>query len=304
MFSSAEGLPPAGSATGWPWTTGSTPLPEMMPDGRPWPLISIVTPSYNQGPFLERAIRSVLLQGYPRLEFIVMDGGSSDESAAILSRYEGWLTHWRSEPDDGPADALNKGFALATGDIFGFLNADDFYLPGSLEKIARAFAAQPAADVISGHGYFGNAAGDLGPAVFSDRWNLNRFGCGVCILIQPATFFRRSAFTGVNGFRHSRGIWDFELWADMALAGATFGSIDEFLAVCRLHGASITGGRQFLQDRDRAARAVMDRVRGRPEAASDRFWKLFYRTTRFAKHPWRSVRQRWYFYSTLGRWYL
>lgn len=292
------------TANDLPHTTGPTPLPSLMPDGRPWPLISIVTPSFNQGPFLEHAIRSVLQQGYPRLEFIVIDGGSTDESVAILTRYERSLTRWRSEPDDGPADALNKGFALATGDIFGFLNADDFYLPGCFEKVAKAFAAQRTADVVSGHAYFANQHGVLGPPVFSDRWDLHRLTSDACVLIQPATFFRRSAFVGANGFRRSRRIWDLELWADMALAGATFSSIDDFLAAFRIHGASITGGRQFMEGKAQDIQAVMDRVRGGPAGPSHRFWRRFYRLARFMRHPWRVIRQRWYFHATLGRWSL
>lgn len=103
----------------------------------------------QSGSVLEQSIRSVLLQGYPRLEFIVIDGRSSDDSIKTIARYETWIKHWVSEPDSGPADALNKGFGVASGDIFGFLNADDFYLPGCLEKVAAGFHAHPSADVVA-----------------------------------------------------------------------------------------------------------------------------------------------------------
>ena len=122
--------------TGWPWTGAFAPVPDVMPDGRPWPRISLVTPAFNQGAYLEQALRSLLLQGYPRLELIVMDGGSSDGTRAVLERYSPWLAHWVSQPDNGPASALNEGFRHATGDIYGFLNADDFLLDGSLARVA------------------------------------------------------------------------------------------------------------------------------------------------------------------------
>jgi glycosyltransferase involved in cell wall biosynthesis len=112
-----------------------------MPDGQPWPRISIVTPSYNQGQFLEETIRSVLLQGYPNLEYMVIDGGSTDGSVEIIHRYEPWLTYWVSEPDEGQSQAINKGFAEATGEVFAWLNSDDIYLPESLGHVANVYRA-------------------------------------------------------------------------------------------------------------------------------------------------------------------
>src|SRR4030095_11846278 len=99
--------------------------------------ITIVTPSYNQGRFLEQTILSVIGQQYPRLEYIIMDGGSTDNSVEIIKKYESQLTHWESEKDRGQAHALNKGFAMATGTIFGWINSDDFYLPGTLSFVAE-----------------------------------------------------------------------------------------------------------------------------------------------------------------------
>ena len=110
--------PPPGKR-GWPWTEDSPQLPDTMPDGSPWPKISIVTPSLNQGPFIEETIRSVLLQGYPNLEYIIMDGGSTDESIEIIKKYEPWLAYWESEPDRGQSHAINKGFQRASGDSNG-----------------------------------------------------------------------------------------------------------------------------------------------------------------------------------------
>src|SRR5438445_5482551 len=118
--------PPSGK-TGWPWGEESSQWPSTMPDGQPWPRISIVTLSYYQPKFIEQAIRSVLCQEYPNLEYIVIDGGSTDGSVEIIEKYADCLAYWCSERDAGPAAGLNKGFQHATGEIFGFLNADDFY---------------------------------------------------------------------------------------------------------------------------------------------------------------------------------
>jgi len=135
--------PPPGE-TGWPWTEAIDRLPKTMDDGSSWPKISIVTPSYNQGQFIEETIRSVLLQGYPNLEYIVMDGGSTDETVEILERYDPWIDHWVSEPDEGQSDAINKGLRRCSGEIFNWLNADDFLVQGALAKIGWAMGEHDA----------------------------------------------------------------------------------------------------------------------------------------------------------------
>jgi len=109
--------PPPNDRVGWPWTEATPPAGETLPDGRPWPKISIVTPSYNQGQFIEETIRSVLLQGYPNLEYLIIDGGSTDGSVEIIRKYEPWLAYWVSERDGGQSEAINKGFRRATGEI-------------------------------------------------------------------------------------------------------------------------------------------------------------------------------------------
>lgn len=133
---------PPPSKQGWPWTEASPPLPATMSDGTSWPRITIVTPSYNQGAYLEETIRSVLLQRYPNLEYIVMDGGSTDGSVEIIEKYAPWITYWESEPDRGQSHAINKGFARATGEIMAWLNSDDVYSPGVVFRVA---------DLLKGH---------------------------------------------------------------------------------------------------------------------------------------------------------
>jgi glycosyltransferase involved in cell wall biosynthesis len=127
---------------GWPWEAPNQTIP-LLQDSPAWPRITIITPSYNQGQFLEETIRSVLLQGYPNLEYMVIDGGSTDNSVEIIKKYAPWIDYWVSEPDRGQAHAINKGFARCTGDIVGWINSDDLLLPGSLTKVATAYISHP-----------------------------------------------------------------------------------------------------------------------------------------------------------------
>jgi len=133
--------PPPPGKTGWPWTVESPQLPDVMPGGKPWPRISIVTPSYNQGQFIEETIRSVLLQGYPDVEYIIIDGGSSDDSAKIIARYERWLCYWVSERDRGQAHAINKGLSRTSGLIHAYLNSDDIYLSGAFREVSSSLVS-------------------------------------------------------------------------------------------------------------------------------------------------------------------
>ncbi|PSR17672.1 glycosyltransferase [filamentous cyanobacterium CCP3] len=142
---------PSSKKSGWPWTKASKPLPERMPNGSTWPRISIITPSYNQGQFLEETIRSVLLQGYPNLEYIVIDGGSTDNSVEILRKYQHYLAQWVSEKDNGQAHAINKGLKVSTGSILGWINSDDLYTKNTLQKIACAFQKNQACTFVHGN---------------------------------------------------------------------------------------------------------------------------------------------------------
>lgn len=142
--------PPPGK-TGWPWTESTTPLADSTDsEQRSLPKISVVTPSFQQGQFLEETIRSVLLQNYPNLEYFVMDGGSSDGSREIIEKYSPWITQWRSEKDRGQSDAINRGFQLATGELWGWLNSDDLYLPGALHAHAQLATKHPEAALYIG----------------------------------------------------------------------------------------------------------------------------------------------------------
>ncbi|MCS4054124.1 glycosyltransferase family 2 protein [Salinibacter ruber] len=132
-----DDLPPPPSGTvGWPWTEETEPA-NSLASGATWPTISMVTVSYNQGQYLEKTIRSVLLQGYPDLEYIVIDGGSDDESLDIIRKYESWLAYWVSEADRGQTHALNKGLKRCTGDVFNWVNSDDYLAQNALQTVGR-----------------------------------------------------------------------------------------------------------------------------------------------------------------------
>lgn len=133
--------------TGWPWTEESPQVSEKMSNGSEWPKISIITPNYNYGHFLEETIRSILLQGYPNLEYIVIDGNSTDCSVYVIKKYEKWITYWISEPDKGQANAINKGLSYCTGEIFNFINSDEILNQGALKTIGETMSN---ADAISG----------------------------------------------------------------------------------------------------------------------------------------------------------
>ena len=135
--------PPPSGKKGWPWTEATPRLPDTMPDGPPWPRISIVTPSLNQGRYIEETIRSVLLQGYPDLEYIIIDGGSTDNSLEVIQKYAPWLTYWVSEPDKGQSHAINKGWRHSTGGFIGWLCADDILLPSAVAQAVRFIGARP-----------------------------------------------------------------------------------------------------------------------------------------------------------------
>jgi len=188
---------PQTSKTGWPWTEESLQLPDKMPDGSKWPKISIVTPSLNQGKFIEETIRSVLLQGYPDLEYIIIDGGSKDGSVDIIMKYEPWLAYWVTETDNGQAQAINKGLKKSSGEIVAWLNSDDVYKPFALKSGVEIFLKHPAAYMIYGDVSFVDEN-----SKFLKKFNTKQFDLisqlYTNMVPQQAAFFRRKVFNKVG----------------------------------------------------------------------------------------------------------
>ena len=204
---------------------------------KPLPKVSIVTPSFNQAPFLEQTLRSVLEQDYPNLEYIVIDGGSSDGSLEIIHKYADRLAYWQSQPDQGQTDAINQGFARASGEILAWLNSDDLLLPGAVSVAVRALHEHPEAAMVYGDALLINAEGKtIGkfPAAQTDYRKLRR---GYVHIPQQASFFRADLWQQVAPLDVSFYFaMDYDLWVRLA-ALAPLVYVPELWAAFRLHGA-------------------------------------------------------------------
>lgn len=215
------------------------------------PLVSIITPTYNMAKYLTETIESVLSQDYPNIEYIVVDGASTDGSLDILERYQGRLRYF-SEPDRGPSDAAWKGFRQARGEIFAWLNADDTFLPGAVRKGVEYFQAHPETDVVYGEGWWIDESGaTIGryPTLPFDAKVLERD----CFICQPASFIRATAYRRCELDPSVNRSFDYDLWIRMAKAGIRFDAIPQYLANSRMHT-----GAKTIYERDSVFQASMD----------------------------------------------
>jgi glycosyltransferase involved in cell wall biosynthesis len=215
------------------------------------PTISIVTPSYEQGSYLERTIYSVVNQNYPKLEYVVQDGGSSDETEAVIRHFERSLSHWASEPDEGQADAINRGFVHTSGEIMAYLNSDDLLLPGSLAYVARYFAEHPEVDAVYGHrvlidehdrqiGVWVMPPHDDATLSYADY------------VPQETLFWRRSLWERAGGQIDPslKFAVDWDLLLRFRKAGARMVRLPRFLGAFRVHAEQKTGRQQALCDEE------------------------------------------------------
>lgn len=219
------------------------------------PKISIITPSFNQAQFIEQTICSVLDQGYPNLEYFVMDGGSTDGTVEILKKYAKHLTGWVSEKDRGQSHALNKGLALATGDVLAYINSDDWYLPGAFQAVGEHFEKNPGTGILHGRCVWTDGAGvrlgwrngiqiDVHQAgvrsledildLWGVWWNRKNF-------VQPEVFWSRAMADKVGAFNESLYYcMDYEYWLRGLLAGAQVRSLDQEMACFRFQSQQKT----------------------------------------------------------------
>jgi hypothetical protein len=221
----------------WPMTSPpNPPIPEL-PPGQSWPKISIVTPSFNQGAYLEKTIRSVLLQGYPNLEYIIIDGGSTDRSVEVIKKYEPWIDFWVSEKDRGQSHAINKGLEKATGELLGWLNSDDYFTPGALFKLALTYLEDQSAGAVYGQGHVVDEKGSIintpkltqvtKKSLFS--WHFgNDF-------MQPSCLFTRKAWQETGPINENLNFaLDVEYWIRIA-DRFTFRRITDVLSISLSH---------------------------------------------------------------------
>lgn len=202
-----------------------------------FPKITIITPSYNQGKFIEATIRSVLCQNYPNLEYFIFDGGSKDETVEVIKKYEKYIDHWESGPDKGQSDAINKGFRVATGDIVGWLNSDDLFFPNTLHRVANHFKqSEDFQKVLYGEGIY-----------YFDKYNLSipnntarlsdRHPIELCdFIIQPSTFWGKSVIDKVGLLSENLHYsFDWEWFIRIHKAGIPFQMVNDNFSVYRIH---------------------------------------------------------------------
>jgi len=251
--------PPLKDKTGWPWTEATD--PRLYQTRADWPTITIVTPSYNQGQFIEATIRSVLLQNYPNLEYFIMDGGSTDETVEIIKRYEPWITGWVSEPDNGQSHAINKGMKLATGQLLNWLNSDDYLVKEGLFRLAAQLNEVSLSPALY-CGYceiadeFGNRLGQKRLKAMTRAYLLS-----VRHFPQPATFFNQAYITAHPIDEALHFAMDFRFYLEGYLKNAPVHFINDYLACSREYAQTKTrtGGKKLRNERLGVARLLRQR---------------------------------------------
>ena len=232
-------------------------------------LVSIVTPSYNQASFLEQTMRSVLEQDHPRIEYIVVDGSSTDSSVEIIQKYADQLAYWISEKDSGQAEAINKGFSRARGEILAWLNSDDYYLPGTIAAVAQCFQEHP--DVVMAYGDMLAVDGN-GQAINLQKYKQLTLQDLLCFQIigQPSVFFRRSAFETTGPLETSfHFMLDHHLWIRLAQQGRIL-HVPQVWSAARYHAQA--KNRAKAAEFGREAFRVLEWAKNQPslaEALSD-----------------------------------
>lgn len=229
------------------------------------PKISVVTPSLNQGRFLEECITSVIKQDYPDFEYIIIDGGSTDNSLDIIAEYKQYLAYSVSEPDNGQSSAISKGFRKAKGELVAWLNSDDYYLPGALRKVAEAYGRNPEASFYFGNGLRVDSKGMKKSRLFeSETVNFNRDALLYCLnyILQPATFINASYLKKIDFLDEDLDYgMDTDLWLKLSKEKMPV-FVPETLAASREYGDTKTSTGSF--QRIEELRQIAERHTGQP----------------------------------------
>ena len=236
------------------------------------PLVTIVTPSFNQGEFIADAVDSVLAQDYPAIEYMVVDGGSTDSTLDVLRSY-GDRVRWTSGPDSGQSDAIHRGFLAGSGEYIAWLNSDDRYVPGAISAAVAELAIDPTAGLVYGRGEFVDRGGVvIGPCAHVEPWNLPRLIGSVNFVLQPATVFRRDAYMAIGGINTAlHYVMDYDLWIRL---GSRFPVrfMPRVLAQARVYGETKTetGGLPRMEEMERMIRR--NGGRGLPSSYRREMW--------------------------------
>jgi len=265
--------PPPPGRIGWPWTE---PGPASTADGLgifpvDLPTVAVVTPSYQQAEFIEETIRSVLLQGYPKLIYVILDGGSTDGSVAIIEKYADWLSGWVTGPDGGQAAAIDKGFEMVGGEILAWLNSDDVFEPGAIWTAVGEFIKNPGAVLIYGDAEkIARDGTRMGRAPEVQACDKNHLLTENNAIVQPSAFFRRAAYDAAGKLDHA--LWwalDYDLWLRLADVG-TLVYVPQRLSQTRLYAEAKTGSGSPKMFKE--IRAVVERNGGQGMPAQMAWW--------------------------------
>ena len=225
-------------------------------------VVSIITPNYNREKYLEKTIQSIISQKDVLIEHVVVDGASTDGSLDILKKYEGkYNLKWISEKDNGCADAMEKGFLMATGDIFCWLDSDDIFLPDTLKKVVKIFKSRKEVDVVFGNMFICDRDDRIIDYVKRTTFDADAMIYLGMIMSPQATFWRKSLHRNLHGIdRTYLRCADYDFFCRMGLAGAKFYHINDYLAVYRVHGEQLTKSVQLCQkEADEISKKYMDK---------------------------------------------
>lgn len=284
----------------WPWDEEVS--SDIYADRDIWPKISVITPSFNQGRFIEETIRSVLLQNYPNLEYIIVDGGSTDNTLEIIKKYESRISWWVSEKDNGQADAINKGIKKSTGQIVNWLNSDDYLLPRALYHIGN-YSWEKSIGALVGRGYKINLQKEIIYAPYPQRLGYKAFihWMQENNFMQPACFFSRESWNQCGPLDEDLNFcMDVDLWLKIARK-YDFRHLDEDIAFAYTHEGAKTTAESFNCRLETAfliykngyktlsineVKKGFDRRLGKQDKSGSLFFRLSNKVKDFFKRQW------------------